>query len=73
MKLEKQVEWLINEILTNTRGSFVLTLVYDNEENKVTAYLDGKKIATISEECSHFHWPLSSEQTAKLHEAMIRV
>jgi len=65
--IKKQVEWLIKELLNNRCAIIhyaIIHVVYEKDKAKV--YLNGKRIATISEQVSMFNFPLTDEQIDKL-------
>ncbi|MHC1571571.1 MAG: hypothetical protein ACXQTL_02245 [Methanosarcinales archaeon] len=66
-KIKRQVEWLADELLSNAANSVMIHIVYDNNEGNAKVYLNGERIATISEMVSTFNFPLSDKQTAELY------
>jgi len=42
-------------------------VVYNNDESNAKIYLNGEKVATISETGEMFNFPLSNEQIARLN------
>ena len=67
-KIEKKIMWIVGEFLKNASKRIVIHVVYDKTKGEAKIYLEGKKIATISEEVSIFNFPLNDEQIAKLHK-----
>ena len=67
-KVKKQVEWVINKLLSQANGDAVILLVYEKEENEVRIYQNGEKVATISEEVNNFGWPLTKEEIEELYK-----
>ncbi|RLE65060.1 MAG: hypothetical protein DRJ47_06090 [Thermoprotei archaeon] len=67
-KIKKTVEWLIGELLDNSDKYTAISVVYDKDNNEARVYLNGEKIATVSEMVATFKWALSDEQIAKLWE-----
>jgi len=66
-KVKRQVEWLADELLSNATNGVMIHIVYDNNEGNAKVYLNGEKIATISEMVSTLNFPLSDKQTAELY------
>jgi len=67
-KIKKTVEWLIGELLANTDENIMISVVYDKYKNEARIYLNGERIATISEMVAVFNWVLSDEQIVRLWE-----
>ena len=67
-KIKKQAEWVINKLLSWTIENTVILLVYEKKKDEAKIYLNGKRVATISEEMSSFAWPLIKEEIEKLYE-----
>jgi len=67
-KVKKQVEWVVNKLLSQANESIVLCVIYVKRKNEARIYLDGEKVATISEEASSFGWPLTKEEIEELYE-----
>jgi len=42
-KVKKQVEWVINKLLSQANGDAVILLVYEKEENEARIYQNGEK------------------------------
>ncbi len=70
-KIKKQVEWLTNELINNANKQIAINIWFDKNQKQAKIYLNGEKIATISEELSMFNFPLNNEQIAKLHSYLI--
>ena len=71
-RIKKQVEWLINDLLSRASQSTLISVVYDDDKGEeARVYLNGERIATISEKASCFRWPLTDEQMAGLYKACI--
>jgi len=68
-KVRKQVKWVIDKSLLWTIENTIILLIYEKKKNEAKIYLNGKKIATISEEVSSFGWPLTKEEIEELYEA----
>ena len=68
-KIRSQVEWVISKLL-RTSENFIISIRYEKEKNEARIYLDGKKMATISEEVCTFGWPLTKEEIEKLYETL---
>lgn len=68
-KVKKQVEWVVSKLLSQTSESFIMSIRYEKGKDEARIYLDGKKMATISEEVSSFGWSLTKEEIEKLYEA----
>ena len=69
-KVKKQAEWAISKLLSQTNGDAVILLAYEKKKNEARIYLNGEKVATISEEASSFGWPLTKEEIEKLYEEL---
>ena len=72
-KVKKQVEWVVNKLLSQANESIVLCVIYNKTKNEAKIYLDGEKVATISEEVSKFGWPfdnLAEEEIRKYMQIM---
>ena len=67
-KVKKQVEWVVSKLLSQASESFIMSIRYEKGKNEARIYLDGKKMATISEEVSTFGWPLIKEEIEELYE-----
>ena len=71
-KIQKQVNWLIGDLLLHTLGNTIISVVYDDKRKIAKIYKDGNKVATISEEVSYFNWSLSDEQIIELHRKLAK-
>jgi len=71
-KIQKQVNWLIGDLLLHTCGNTIISVVYDDKRKIAKIYKDGNKVATISEEVSYFNWPLSDGQIIQLHKKLAK-
>ena len=69
-KVKKQAEWIINKLLSWTIENTVILLVYEKKKDEAKIYLNGERVATISEEVSSFGWPLTKEEIEKLYEEL---
>jgi len=69
-KVKKQVEWVVNKLLSQANESIVLCVIYNKTKNEAKIYLDGEKVATISEEISRFGWPLTKEKIEELYKEL---
>lgn len=69
-KVKKQVEWVVDKLLSQFNESIIVCVIYEKRKNEARIYLDGKKVATISEEVSSFGPPLSKEEIEKLYKIL---
>jgi len=65
--VKKRIEWLVGELLLNATHSVMIHVVYNNDESNAKIYLNGEKVATISETGEMFNFPISNEQIARLN------
>ncbi len=67
-KVKKQVEWAVDKLLLQANRSVVLCIICEKGKDEARIYLDGERVATISEEMSSFGWPLTKENIEELYE-----
>lgn len=65
--VKRRAEWLVGELLLNATDNVMIHVVYSNDEDNAKIYLNGEKVATISETGEMFNFPLSNEQIARLN------
>jgi len=69
-KVKKQVEWVVDKLLSWTIENTIILVVYEKKKKEAKIYLNSEKVATISEEVSSFGWPLTKEEIEKLYEEL---
>jgi len=70
-KVKRQVECLVDDLLSRASQSVSILVVYDANKSEAHIYLNGRKIATISEQVTFFNWPLPSEEITRLYKACV--
>jgi len=69
-KVKKQVEWVVDKLLSQFEESIIVCVIYEKRKNEARIYLDGEKVATISEVMSRFGWPLTKEKIEELYKEL---
>jgi len=68
-KIKRQIEWLISDLLSQMSQDASVVITYETNKGEAKVYLNGYKIATISEQVSCFDWALTERAIAGPYKA----